>query len=60
MSPMTSARLVDRTTARTRGSSSSTVIGSVVSWPKTLFDAESPTSSAAMPASSKIWAVYWS
>jgi hypothetical protein len=33
MSPTTRARLVARTTARTSGNSSSTVMGSVVSWP---------------------------
>ena len=51
------ARRVPRTTAAVRGSRSSTVTGSVLSWPKTTIPAESPTSSTGMPASSKTAAV---
>jgi len=51
------ARRVPRTTAAVSGISSSTVTGSVVSWPKTTMPAESPTSSTGMPASSKTRAV---
>ena len=51
------ARLLPRTTAAVSGSRSSTVTGMVVSWPKTTIDAESPTSSTGIPASSKTRAV---
>src|SRR4051794_26529412 len=54
---MTSARVVDRATARTSGTMSSTVTGTVVSYPRTLLPAESPTSSAGTPTSSKSAAV---
>ena len=60
MSATTSARFVARLTARTNGISSSTVTGSVVSYPNTLFAAESPTSRTGMPAASNSPAVYWS
>ena len=60
MSATTSVRCVARATARTSGSSSSTVTGRVVSYPNTLFAAESPTSSTGMPAASNSPAVYWS
>src|SRR5918996_163240 len=59
-SPMTRARLVDRTTARASGMSSSTVTGTVSACAKTLLAAESPTSSTGTPAWSKISAVYMS
>jgi len=59
-SAMTKARRVDRVTARTSGSSSSTVTAKVESLPNTLLDAESPTSRTGMPASSKITALYMS
>jgi hypothetical protein len=36
------------------------VTGTVVSYPKTLLAAESPTSSTGTPEASKIEAVYWS
>ena len=59
-SATTNVLVTDRATARARGMSSSTVTGRDVSLPNTLLDAESPTSTTSMPASSKICAVYWS
>jgi hypothetical protein len=60
MSATTSGRLVERATARTSGSMSSIVTGTVFSNPRTLLPALSPTSSTGMPTSSKSWAVSWS
>ncbi len=57
MSPTTRASFAPRATARVWWSISSMVTGSVVSWPSTTFDSESPTRSTGMPASSRIRAV---
>jgi hypothetical protein len=56
-SATTSARSADAATARARGMSSSTVTGTVVSYPSTVLPAESPTRRKSMPASSKTPAV---
>src|SRR5690349_9076850 len=56
-SATTSARRVPLTTAAVSGMSSSRVTGIVLSCPYTTMDAESPTSSTGMPASSKTRAV---
>ena len=47
---MTSARAAPRATARVWWTISSSVTGSVVSWPRTTMPSESPTSSASTPA----------
>ncbi len=57
MSAMTNARCTAPATARVKGIRSSIDTGIVVSYPKTLFPAESPTSRKSMPALSKIAAV---
>ena len=56
-SATTIAFFVDLVTAETMGSMSSTVTGSVESYPKTRFAAESPTKRTGIPASSKREAV---